>query len=133
MNEPILVVDDNAENKKLLAFLLARRGYEVRTAESAKDALAALLVFKPRVILLDLQMPGTDGYTLARTLKSSPLWSRIPLVAVTAYAMKGDEQRALDAGFSRYITKPIDTRMLPSIVATLIEQHEHDPAAPEPT
>lgn len=124
MNEPVLIVDDNASNQKLLAFLLARRGYEVRTADSALQALATLLVFEPRLILLDLQMPVTDGYTLARTLKSSVRWKDIPLLAVTAYAMKGDEARAREAGFDEYVTKPIDTRTFPVVVARIIAAHE---------
>lgn len=124
MNEPVLIVDDNASNQKLLAFLLARRGYEVRTADSALQALATLLVFEPRLILLDLQMPVTDGYTLARTLKSSARWKDIPLLAVTAYAMKGDEARAREAGFDEYVTKPIDTRTFPVVVARIIAAHE---------
>jgi CheY-like chemotaxis protein len=110
---PILIVDDNASNTKLLAFLLTSKGYEVRTAASAPDALAVLDTFVPRLILMDIQLPGMDGLTLTRQLKADPRTSHIPIIAATAYAMKGDEARALAAGCSGYITKPIDTRRLP--------------------
>lgn len=110
---PILIVDDNASNTKLLAFLLASKGYVVRTAASATEALAVLDEFQPKLILMDIQLPGMDGLALTRQLKADPRTSTIPIIAATAYAMKGDEQRARDAGCDGYITKPIDTRRLP--------------------
>ena len=110
---PILIVDDNLSNTKLLAFLLSSKGYVVRTAANADEALAVLREFEPRLILMDLQLPGTDGLTLTRQLKADPKTSAIPIVAATAYAMKGDEDRARAAGCDGYITKPIDTRRLP--------------------
>lgn len=110
---PILIVDDNPSNTKLLAFLLSTKGYEVRTAANATEALTALAEWMPRLILMDIQLPGIDGLTLTRQLKADPRTSGIPIIAATAYAMKGDEERALQAGCSGYITKPIDTRQLP--------------------
>jgi len=110
---PILIVDDNPSNTKLLAFLLTSRGYEVRTAANADEALATLAAWLPRLILMDIQLPGIDGLTLTRQLKADPATSHIPIIAATAYAMKGDEERALAAGCNGYITKPIDTRQLP--------------------
>ena len=110
---PILIVDDNASNTKLLAFLLTSKGYVVRTAANAEEALAVLGEFLPKLILMDIQLPGMDGLTLTRQLKADPRTSAIPIIAATAYAMKGDEQRARDAGCDGYITKPIDTRRLP--------------------
>ena len=110
---PILIVDDNPSNTKLLAFILSSRGYDVRTAASADEALAALAVFHPRLILMDIQLPGMDGLTLTRQLKADPATRDISIIAATAYAMKGDEERALAAGCNGYLTKPIDTRRLP--------------------
>jgi CheY-like chemotaxis protein len=110
---PILIVDDNPSNTKLLVFILSSRGYEVRTAASADEALSTLAVFHPRLILMDIQLPGMDGLTLTRQLKADPATRDIAIIAATAYAMKGDEQRARDAGCDGYITKPIDTRQLP--------------------
>jgi CheY-like chemotaxis protein len=110
---PILIVDDNVSNTKLLAFLLTAKGYVVRTAANADEALAVLAEFAPRLILMDLQLPGMDGLSLTRQLKADPRTSAIPIVAATAYAMKGDEDKARAAGCDGYITKPIDTRRLP--------------------
>ena len=115
--EPILIVDDNPGNMKLVSFLLTNRGYEVRTAQSAEAAIDLLRTFTPRLILMDLQMPGIDGFELTRRLKADRRTRHIVIIAVTAYAMKGDEQRALEAGCDGYVTKPIDTRALPSVVA----------------
>jgi CheY-like chemotaxis protein len=110
---PILIVDDNVSNTKLLVFLLTSKGYVVRTAANADEALAVLQDFQPRLILMDLQLPGVDGLTLTRQIKADPRTSGIPIVAATAYAMKGDEEKARAAGCDGYITKPIDTRRLP--------------------
>ena len=110
---PILIVDDNASNTKLLAFLLTSKGYQVRTAASAPEALAVLEEFQPALILMDIQLPGMDGLTLTRQLKADPRTSGILVIAATAYAMKGDAERARAAGCDGYITKPIDTRRLP--------------------
>ncbi len=110
---PILIVDDNASNTKLLAFLLTSKGYVVRTAANADEALAVLGEFQPRLILMDIQLPGVDGLTLTRQLKADPRTRGISIIAATAYAMKGDEERVRAAGCDGYITKPIDTRRLP--------------------
>ena len=110
---PILIVDDNPSNTKLMAFILSTRGYDVRTAASADEAIATLADFHPRLILMDIQLPGMDGLTLTRKLKADPATRDIAIIAATAYAMKGDEQRAREAGCDGYVTKPIDTRQLP--------------------
>jgi CheY-like chemotaxis protein len=121
-SERILIVDDNATNLRLLAFLLEKKGYAVKTADDAPSALALLLDWRPRLILLDLQLPGMGGLELASKLKADPDTRGILIVAVTAFAMKGDEERALAAGCDGYVTKPIDTRALPTLVADLIAQ-----------
>ena len=110
---PILIVDDNPFNTKLLAFLLTTKGYVVRTAANADETLAVLREFEPRLILMDIQLPGMDGLTLTKQLKADPRTSGIAIIAATAYAMKGDEERVRAAGCDGYITKPIDTRRLP--------------------
>jgi CheY-like chemotaxis protein len=115
--QPILIVDDNPVNLKLARVTLAVEGYDVRTAADAEEAMALLRTFHPRLILMDLQLPGMDGLTLTRRLKDDAAMRDIVILALTAYAMKGDEQKALDAGCDGYITKPIDTRMLPVLVA----------------
>ena len=118
--ERILIVDDNAANMKLVSFLFKKRGYDVRTAGDAEEALALLDDFGPRLILMDLQMPGVDGFELTRRLKADPATQDIVIVAVTAYAMKGDERKALAAGCDSYVTKPIDTRLLPGLIASYL-------------
>src|SRR5438477_5791859 len=91
--EAILIVDDNAQNLKLARVVLAFEGYEVRTAVDAEDALRVLESFRPRLILMDLQLPGMDGLQLTRHLKASPAHRGITIIALTAYAMKGDDER----------------------------------------
>jgi CheY-like chemotaxis protein len=117
---PILIVDDNPSNTKLLAFLLQANGYAVRTAANADEALTAIADHRPRLILMDIQLPGMDGLTLTRQLKADPATQDIAIIAATAYAMKGDEERALAAGCDGYITKPIDTRRLPADLARFL-------------
>jgi CheY-like chemotaxis protein len=119
---PILVVDDNPANAALITFLLESSGYEVRSAADADEALAILEEFRPRLIMMDLQLPGMDGLTLTRQLKASDETRHIVIVALTAYAMKGDEERAVEAGCDAYVTKPIDTRTLPEVVARHLRQ-----------
>lgn len=128
--EPILIVDDNAMNLKLTRVLLSSLGYTVRTATNAEEALAALATFRPRLILMDIQLPDIDGLELTRRLKADPTTRDICIVALTAYAMKGDEQRARAAGCDGYITKPIDTRALPGVVAGYLQPDaEEEPQA----
>jgi len=118
--EPILIVDDNPTNLKLARVVLAAEGYEVRVAVDAEEALAMLEGFHPRLILMDLQLPGMDGLTLTRLLKEDPATSGVAILALTAYAMKGDEEKARQAGCDGYITKPIDTRTLPAVIAGVL-------------
>jgi CheY-like chemotaxis protein len=120
--EPILIVDDNAINLKLLRLTLRVAGYEVQTAVDAEQAMTVLAGFRPRLVLMDLQLPGMDGLDLTRRLKADPATRDAIIVAVTAYAMKGDEQRALDAGCDGYVTKPIDTRTLADTVARYLAE-----------
>lgn len=119
--EAILIVDDNPVNLKLLRITLVVAGYDVRTAIDAEQATSVLASFRPRLILMDIQLPGLDGLELTRRLKADPATSDAVIIAVTAYAMKGDEQRALAAGCDGYVTKPIDTRTLASTVARYLE------------
>ncbi len=120
--EPVLIVDDNVANLKLAKVLLVKEGYEVRTAGDAEEALKVMEGFKPRLILMDLQLPGMDGLTLTRKLKAEPATRDIVIVALTAYAMKGDEEKARAAGCDGYITKPIDTQSFPGLVARTLDR-----------
>jgi CheY-like chemotaxis protein len=120
-HEPILIVDDNPINLKLLRITLKVAGYDVQTAVDAEQAMTVLASFRPRLVLMDLQLPGMDGLELTRRLKSDPVTRDAIIVAVTAYAMKGDKERAFDAGCDGYVTKPIDTDTLPGLVARYLE------------
>ena len=120
MSDRILIVDDNPTNMKLVAYLVRAHGYEVATASDAETALVAIEEQSPKLILMDVQLPGIDGLELTRRLKADPATKDIIIVAVTAYAMKGDQERALAAGCDDYVTKPIDTRALPSTIARLL-------------
>jgi CheY-like chemotaxis protein len=114
--EAILIVDDNPTNMKLVRILLASEGYDVRAASDAEEALNILKEFSPRMILMDIQLPGIDGLELTRRLKSDPATRDITIIGLTAYVMKGDKERILAAGCDGYIPKPIDTRTLPQLV-----------------
>src|SRR5260370_17488936 len=115
--ETILVVDDNAANLKLLGLLLSSQGYDVQTATCARDAFEQLKTTSPRLILMDIQLPDMDGLEVTRMLKADPATREILIIAVTAYAMKGDREKAISAGCDGYVTKPIDTRALPMLIA----------------
>ncbi len=114
--ETILIVDDNPLNMKLVNVLLSGEGYQVRTAKDAAEALAVLRECRPQLILMDIQLPGIDGLELTRRLKADPATRGIAIVGLTAYAMKGDEERIRAAGCDGYIPKPIDTRTLPGLI-----------------
>jgi CheY-like chemotaxis protein len=118
----ILIVDDNSDNLELALAILSSHGYDLRTAGDATAALELLKTIVPRLILLDVQLPGMDGLQLTRQLKADPRTQHIPIVAVTAYAMKGDEQRAREAGCDGYLTKPIDKRQLRALVADYMQR-----------
>ncbi len=124
MNGPlILAVDDHPPNLALLMHLLALHGYSVATASDATEALVAIGSERPRLILMDLQMPGIDGFELTRMLKANPKTADIPIIAVTSFAMAGDRERALAAGCDDHVAKPIDTRTLPQKIAEFLTRN----------
>jgi CheY-like chemotaxis protein len=106
----ILIVDDSTDNLDLTRLLLETEGYEVWTAEDAPQAMSVLESHRPDLILMDVQLPGMDGLELTRRLRRERAWDGVPIVALTAYAMRGDEEKARSAGCDGYVTKPIDTR-----------------------
>jgi CheY-like chemotaxis protein len=116
----ILIVDDNPLNLKLARVTLETEGYNVRTAIDAEEALKMLGGQLPIVILMDIQLPGMDGLELTRQLKADAATADVAIVAVTAYAMNGDEQKALAAGCDGYIRKPFTTGALPGLIAEYI-------------
>ena len=120
----ILVVDDNPTNLKLVSDVLEFEGYHVLKATDAEEAQEIMKRSQPNLILMDIALPGMDGLTLTRQLKTAAKTRHIIIVALTAFAMKGDDQKALDAGCDGYITKPIDTRTLGHVVAEFIARDQ---------
>ncbi len=117
MSAKILVVDDNPTNLKLVSVVLEFEGYDILKAMDAEEAQVVLAATLPDLILMDIALPGMDGLTLTSKLKAEERTRGIRIVALTAFAMKGDDQKAFDAGCDGYIPKPIDTRKLPDQVA----------------
>jgi len=119
-DKKILLVEDNPVNRRLAEFLLRSQGYQVRAATNAQEAFDTIKAERPDLILMDVQLPGMDGLEATRKLKAEPTTRDIPVVAVTSYAMKGDREKALAAGCSGYITKPIDKDTFVREVATVL-------------
>src|SRR6516165_12486272 len=116
MTHLILVVEDNERNLKLLRDVLEYAGYDVRAARTAEEGITLAVSEPPDLVLMDLQLPGIDGMKALRRLRESPRTADIPVVAVTAQAMKQDRERALEAGFDGYVEKPISVRAFPDQV-----------------
>jgi CheY-like chemotaxis protein len=111
-----LLIEDNDQNRYLATFLLERHGYSVVPATTGAEGLRIARECAPDVILLDIQLPGMDGYEVARKLQAAPSLAAIPIIAVTSYAMPGDREKCLAAGCTGYIEKPIDPdRFVPDV------------------
>lgn len=110
MSYRVLVVDDSDLNRKLVTTLLHANAFDVLQAEDAEHAIILAINELPDLILMDIQLPGMDGYEATRRLRETPETSNIPIIALTAHAMPADEQRAREAGCNGYISKPINTR-----------------------
>lgn len=127
---PILVVDDSASNRKLVCLTLLAAGHAVQAVEDAETALALLQEVRPRLILLDLQLPGMDGLAFARLLRGDPRYADLRIVALTGDSGQIDERQALSSGCDGYLTKPIDTR---DFAARVIAFLAPSPSPTEPT
>lgn len=119
----ILVVDDNPMNLELVTDILEGAGYVVHQALTAEDALERVSTLYPDLILMDIGLPGMDGYAAVARLKADRVTAEIPTVALSAAAMTGDDARALESGFDGYITKPINTKTFPALISSLLAQH----------
>jgi two-component system cell cycle response regulator DivK len=120
MPKKILVVEDNEANRILMRQILKYHGYEVLEATDGVSGLEMAREHMPDLILLDLQMPVMGGFAVIRELRKSPELSKLKVIAVTSFAMKGDREKALEAGFDEYVTKPIDTRKFIELVKHII-------------
>lgn len=119
MNAKILVIEDNEQNMYLVTFILEKHGYQVFQSTNGIEGISVASQQKPDLILLDIQLPIMDGYTVARELRKKVEFEKTPIIAVTSYAMSGDRENALKAGCSGYIEKPIN----PETFITQIEQY----------
>lgn len=120
MASKILVVEDNDDNRALVVKVLTRQGYDVSEAVSGEQALAVAATERPALVLMDLDLVGMGGLEVTRRLKADASLRHIPVVALTAYAMVGDREKALDAGCDGYLSKPVDVRRLPEQVASFL-------------
>lgn len=118
----VLIIEDNALNHKLVRDLLRAAGYRTLEAQNAADGLELARREKPDLILMDIELPGMDGLEATRILKADPVTAGIPVLAVTAYAMKGDEEKALAAGCDAYMAKPIEIRRFLEMVRHLLNK-----------
>ena len=122
MVQKILVVEDNEQNRVLMRQIFTHQGYEVLEANDGLIGLEMARLHIPDLILLDIQMPVMNGYMVIRELRNHPELKKIKVIAVTSFAMKGDREKALEAGFDEYVTKPIDTRKFPELVRELLSR-----------
>jgi CheY-like chemotaxis protein len=120
--ETILIVEDNPLNMELVADILEANGYRVCQAISGKDAISQVEKELPDLVLMDIQLPGLDGLTVTGILKDNAKTAHIPVIALTAHAMRGDEEKARQAGCDGYISKPIDTRALPQTIRQFLDK-----------
>jgi two-component system cell cycle response regulator DivK len=128
MSESILIVDDNNDNLELTQILLEAEGFEVRSAEDAETALKTLQTYRPHLILMDIQLPGMDGLEFTHRLRQEPVFQDVIIVALSAYAMKGDEDNARAVGCDGYITKPINTRSFAGVVRGYLQALRSTPS-----
>ena len=116
----ILLVEDNPANRKLLGDLMKRAGYEVHEVDNADDAVARVIAESFDLVVMDVQLPGTDGLTATRLIRANEKTKNVPIVAVTAHAMRGDEKRILEAGCDGYVAKPIAYKEFLAEVSRLV-------------
>lgn len=119
--ETILIVEDNPLNLELVSDILEAHGYEVHKATSGKEAISQVEDNIPDLVLMDIQLPGLDGLTVTGIIKDKPETAHLPIIALTAHAMRGDEEKARQAGCDGYISKPIDTRALPETIRNFLD------------
>ncbi|MEA3241579.1 MAG: response regulator [Pseudomonadota bacterium] len=120
----IMVVEDNEDNRDLIVKILGHRGYDVIGVSNGSEALARLPEVAPDLILMDINLPGMDGYEVTRRIRDNEVFAKVPIVALTAYAMHGDREKSLDAGCNAYVAKPINVHTFPDIIAGLLSREK---------
>jgi CheY-like chemotaxis protein len=124
MPHKILIVEDNENNRSLFRDILTFHGYKVVVASDGQEGVDMARELVPDLILMDIQMPGMDGMTAGAILKGDPATSRLKIVALTSFAMRGDQEKILAAGFNGFLSKPINTRELPGLVKRWLEEEQ---------
>jgi len=122
----ILIVEDNPKNMKVLMMTLRPHGYTFLEATDGEEALEVVVRDKPDLIIMDVQLSKLNGLEVTRKLRQMPAFSHIPIIAITAYAMKGNKEKVIEAGCDAYLSKPINTRQLPGLVAEMILRRKQD-------
>lgn len=124
MKEKILIVEDNPQNMELMEILLSRWNYTLLKATDGEEALNVAVREHPDLIIMDLRLPKMNGLEVTRRLRETPAFNYTPIIAVTAYAMRGDKKRAIEAGCNAYLTKPVNTRELPRIITGMLSSRK---------
>ena len=130
MPEKILIVEDNPRNMRLLEMTLRASGYTLLEATDGGEALDIAIKELPDLIIMDIQLPKINGLAVTRKLKALPEFRDVTIIAVTAYGMKGDRERAIEAGCDAYLPKPINTRELPEMIATMLLHRQKEYPTP---
>jgi two-component system cell cycle response regulator DivK len=126
MSKKILIVEDNPQNMRLVEMALSAERYSLLEATNGEEALEVAKKERPDLIIMDVQLPKMSGLEVTRKLRKIPELNRTPIIAVTAFAMKGDEEKALDAGCNAYLSKPIRARELPNLIAKMLLQRQEE-------
>ena len=128
MKEKILIVEDNSLNMRLLEMVLRAKNYTLLKATNGEEALDMAMRERPDLIIMDIQLPKMSGLEVVRRLRETPAFSHTPIIAITAYAMKGCKKRVIESGCDAYLSKPINTRELPEVIAEMLLQRQKDRA-----
>jgi len=131
MEKKILIAEDNPQNMRLLEMLLGAKGYTLLKATDGEEAVNLATTGRPDLIIMDIQLPKMNGLEATRKLRQLPDFSHTPIIAITAYAMKGDREKLLAAGCDAYLSKPINTRELPEIISEMLFPPPKDKPGPE--
>jgi len=124
--ERILIVEDNPQNMRLIKMTLGAKDYTLLEATDGAQALDVAVRGQPDLIIMDIQLPKVSGLEVTRRLRGIPSFSHVPIIAITAYAMKGDKEKAIDAGCDAYLSKPISTRELPQVIAQMLSKRQKE-------
>jgi len=126
MKEKILIVEDNPQNMRLVEMTLKAKGYTLLKATDGEEAMDIATRERPDIIIMDIQLPKMSGLEVTRRLRQLPALSHIPIIALTAYAMRGDKEKFINAGCNAYLSKPINTRELPKVLAEMLSGQQQD-------